>query len=717
MPRTLEQIVSPYSHPPIVFFDNLNVDLITFDPELFWQAKRRTEQLGAEYVIITGNLFSTIGDHDTFARERDYVGAHLKRKVGQGKYEVKGYYNKELNTLDDKLNYVSELFKDWKIKQIYYILGSHDNTEIKIRTVAKLNDVINKFEMNMLRQLGDSSGRTEYFEAFMGWMQKKDEMLDFAEEQADPEKFEKKLKKLFKQFDKDYFGKKPVKQMKSKSDFDQDEIHKQFRGMEEQYRSELAAKISNLTVSGFNWEGTLYDDPFRVMASFSDRMPSINGFANTIGHVRRMITNRIELPKFMVQGMHGTFSYKAMRLRADTDEYLQLMQIPSFEVPQVGYKWKNLTTSALETSKRHAAINTALGVPVLYIGSETLPPLVGWMDRPFLMSNKNPNTLEYILKTGLGDNHTLHGNTREYMIRTAMAKIVEMNPDILSEGGDKISGGHYPGHTSNERFFAPPKETANKIKAILANGGTYADVQEYFEQFNHNLRNQNIVLNEMYTPFLEDILSLGNVRIITINDGHHDKLLLAKLGEQYSVGQQLFNKIKLHSAISNNYFDITPDGTQLCTGTLNGHEFQMVFNDDEVRVDNMYGHRFSRTHQRRGGGGHNGSITSSLQSILDNSELGNCNLGESEHYHTGEVVAIGPIYYISHMTFQGQTDYAKGTTDSKGAFGPSDEGFFASYLSEGPASFKLVQAWTSDILARLKKPLMSKAQRYGGVTL
>ena len=165
----LETILSDYD-TPIGLLSNLNVDIVTFNESRFENLKACFEDIGVKRVFIVGNLWSALGDYDTFARYRDWTSTHVKRKVTN---EESKFFNKELNQLTQKVEYVAEIFKDWKVNEINYILGDHDRLIMIARTVAGLNDLISRYDMNTLRSLGESKGRKNYIMKFLDYLLEK----------------------------------------------------------------------------------------------------------------------------------------------------------------------------------------------------------------------------------------------------------------------------------------------------------------------------------------------------------------------------------------------------------------------------------------------------------------------------------------------------------------------------------------------------------------
>ncbi len=706
MGRDYKQIVSQYNNPPVAFFDNMNVDLTTFSPARWNRAKRLTEQLDVKIGIITGNGWSTMGDHDTFSRDRDWISAHFKRKIAT-KYEPKKFRGKELNELDDKIDYFNYQLKDWKVDKILYTLGRHDQLEMIVRTVGELNNKVNKYELNTLRALGNQPERVEYMISLSEWTAKNNKKVDETLATENPEEYRKQMLKIVRAHDKAFFGSKPVEKMKSKSDLDQSTIHEAFITQRDNYIQHLNSKLSRVEVVGFKFNDYIYDHSFSIASNLTSlRSPSKSGLSQLLLSAQRELGNEGTLPDFMVQGMHGTMHFKPFRWHENSHKYTYLMQVPSFEDPQEGFKWRKLQTSALETTKRHDRINAPLGIQLLYVGSETVPHSLGWINKNFIDSGKNiPD--EYETAACIGDVHIGHGKTYHSMIRKAFELIVNENPRFLIGEDDAISGGHYANHSKSENPSPPPEDLLELLGEESVNGKRAQ--LELLESINQPLHIQLVKAQRMFRKLHGGLLNQEGDKTFYILNGHHDALMMIKSGEEWGFGPEAFNQIaNISLTLSgqttptlDRYDHRTKDHRFKLT-TPNG-EVYMVYNPNNISLlgdETMYGYNFFTTHQLKGAG-NNGSHNNIIHASYDKGDISRANISMSGHFHDPEILAVGNLLHIAKPTFQGRTAFADGTTQAKSIFGNTGVGLKFLHMSEGPIGYQIITPFMSDRLEAL----------------
>jgi len=722
LPKTLEHIVGDYIHAPIPFFDNLNMDISTYSPRRFYRAKRITEELEAELAVFAGNFATSIGDHDTFARNRDWVGTHFKRPLNRTRYEPQkingqkiGTEIKELNELDDKIDYFAHQVKDWKIKRLIYTLGSHDQIEMVVRTVGELNEKVNRYELNTLRSLGNQPEQVDYMLSLSQWAAQNGKTVDVPDaglEESNPEEYQKqvdeyrkKTRKLVKEHDKDFFGEKPVKKMKSKSDLDQHTIHEAFRGQRQMYIDLLNSKIPKIEVAGFKFNDDIYGHSFEIAANLtSARSPQRSGFANLVASAERRLGNEGTLPDFMVQGMHGTMHFKPFRWYKDQHKYSYLMQIPSFEDPSEGFKWRKLQTSALETTKRHDRMNAPLGIPVLYVGEGTTPHSLAWIGKDFLDSNKRvPKT--YHSMALHSDWHVGSADTYHSLLRKAIQITAQEQPDAIAGLDDILQAGHWASANKSDNPVPPAEDFRAQINRARQNGERA--FQEFLEGFDLSLENQIRVAQRMTGKLSNSLIKgmNGNLDWYVIG-GHHLELMAIQKGENWSFGPYLIEQIKSKAEmidLQEPIFDeIQKKNHKLLAKTAQGnismwyhHEAIEAFGENAIN-----GYNTILTHQFKGGG-HDGSHNNILHRGYDRGELKRAHLSISGHFHTSEYLAMGNLFHIARGSFQGVTPYGNGYTWSKGPFGNTDVKFDMLYSSPGPQGIHIVKSWTSDVLEKL----------------
>ncbi len=695
----------------LLFLDNLNVDISTFDPGLFYKLKDISEQMNIEEVYIMGNLWTALGDYTTFSRDRDWTIAHFKRSVGDDYPGFKKKWDKtegfvHIADLSEKVDYVKHLFSGWKVNRINYILGSHDRLIMMLRTVGALNELVSQFDLTSLRRLGGDTGRADYVEQILRYIIVNHPSLIDDITDCDVKKFKNNFKKVIKDVEASIL--KPIEKMRSKSDLGSDVITKYFKEMEQQYRAQLAGLGQRFELRGFNYEPDIDDYHFKIMANQSRfPSPSINGFNNMKDLAKEKLAN-IEksderMHDILVQGVHGFFGVSALRRGVGSFEHSYLLQIPSFELHRVAQKYRMLATAGLETIIRHKRINAPLGAVFLELPVKGRPITVGYLDEGFIRRTDDISKLKLKSKASLNDVHRGNAMHLKTLFDKSLDTILEINPDFLNIGGDQSEGGKYPSFNF-ENSMPPPEYAAKRVRDILSKSGEPGLV-EYLESHNQPLHNQFTMAFDTYNNFFAKFLrdNPGD-KTIMFNDGNHLRILLQKEGFKLSFGQLLLDNVAdfidgskwVSESYGKRYKDVFEDGTIFYRGKTPRGLVDLICNSDGLSLDSdwLHGHRYWRAHSFK----KCGNAARGVQKHLLDGQFRKYDIIEGEHYHSFDIIGMGKVIYISNPCFLDTTQYAEGSTWGKGMYHDSVIGFINTIFSEGPDSLKLFKLYIADVI-------------------